>query len=156
MNINLTLFGQMISFALFVWFTMKFVWPPIMKALQEREKKIAEGLAAADRGKQEQILAAERAKEVLHEAKAGAADILSQAQKRAAVIVEEAKQDARTEGERLLHAARSEIDHETNRAKEQLREHVAALVVAGAQKVLEKEVDAAAHRDILQTISNQI
>lgn len=156
MNINLTLFGQMISFAVFVWFTIKYVWPPIMQALQEREKKIAEGLAAADRGKHDQILAAEKAKEVLHEAKTGAADILSQAQKRAAVIVEEAKKDARTEGERLLHAARAEIDHELNRAREQLREQVAGLVVAGAQKVLEKEIDASAHRDILKTIANQI
>ena len=115
MNINLTLFGQMVSFAVFVWFTMKFVWPPIVKALADRQAKIAEGLAAAERGQHEQELAQKRATEVLHEAKGQASEIIGQSQKRAAEIVDEAKGDARAEGQRLLTAARAEIEQEKNR-----------------------------------------
>lgn len=156
MNINLTLFGQLISFAVFVWFTMKYVWTPIMGALEERRKGIADGLAAAERGQHEQELAQERAKEVLHEAKGQAAEIVAQAQKRASEIVDEAKGNARTEGDRLLTAAQAEIEQETNRAREQLREAVAQLAIAGAQKILQKEINAEAHKDIVESLAKQI
>jgi F-type H+-transporting ATPase subunit b len=156
MNINLTLIGQLLTFVVFVWFTMKFVWTPIMGALEERRKGIADGLAASERGQHEQELAKERAKEVLHDAKAQASDIVGQAQKRAAEIVDEAKGNARVEGERILTAARSEIEQEANRAKEQLREKVAALAVIGAEKILRKEINADAHQDIVDSLAKEI
>jgi len=156
MNINLTLFGQLLSFVLFVWFTMKFVWPPIVKALEERKAKIADGLAAGERGQHEQQLAQQRAKEQLVEAKKQAAEIVVKAEKRAAEIVEEAKGDARTEGERLLKAAQAEIEQETNKVREQLRGKVAELAVVGAEKILRKEINAEAHNDIVDAVANQI
>ena len=156
MNINLTLFGQMVSFAVFVWFTMKFIWPPIVKALEDRKAKIAEGLAAAERGHQKQELAQKRASEVLNEAKSQAAEIVGMGQKRASEIVDEAKGDARSEGERLLTAARAEIEQETNRVKEQLREQVARLAMSAAEKILQKEIDAAKHKDLLDSVAKQI
>ncbi|MCG6863229.1 MAG: F0F1 ATP synthase subunit B [Chromatiaceae bacterium] len=156
MNINLTLFLQMISFAVFVWFCMKFVWPPIVNALAERKTKIAEGLAAAERGHKEQELGQHRATEIMKEAKSHAADIVSQAQKRAAEIVDEAKQDAREEGARLVHAAQAEIDQEINRAREELREKVAVLAVAAAEKILQKEIDPAVHGSLVDSFAKQI
>jgi len=156
MNINLTLFGQMISFAVFVWFTMKFIWPPIVKALEERKAKIAEGLAAAERGHHEQEIGQKRAKEIMRQAKAEAADFVSQAQKRAAEIVDEARQDARAEGDRLVTAARAEIDHERNKVREELRERVAELAVAAAEKILQREIKAEDHRVLLDTFAKQI
>ncbi len=156
MNINLTLIGQTLTFIVFVWFCMKFVWPPIMQALHDRKAKIADGLAAAERGQHEKELADKRAKEVLHEVKADAAEIIAQAQKRASEIVEEAKDDARTEGERLKDAARAEIEQEANRAKEHLRGQVVSLAVAGASKVLEREIDEQAHSDMLDKLASQI
>jgi F-type H+-transporting ATPase subunit b len=156
MNINLTLFLQMISFAAFVWFCMKFVWPPIVNALAERKTKIAEGLAAAERGHKEQELGQHRATEIMKEAKSHAADIVSQAQKRAAEIVDEAKQDAREEGARLVHAAQAEIDQEINRAREELREKVAVLAVAAAEKILQKEIDPAVHGSLVDSFAKQI
>ncbi len=152
MNINLTLIVQLISFALFVWFCMKFVWPPIIGALDARKKEIADGLAAAERGKHEQELAEKRAKELLAETKEQAAELIAQAQKRASEIVEESKGEARAEGQRLLEAARAEIDQEVNRAKEQLRSQVVALAVSGAGKVLAREIDAKAHADLLEEL----
>ncbi len=156
MNINLTLIGQSISFAIFVWFCMKFVWPPLVKALDERKKTIAEGLASAERGKREHELAENRAKELLHEAKEQAGDIIAHAQKRASEIVEESKDQARTEGERILTAARAEIDREINSAREQLRGQVAALAVAGAGRVLAKEIDAKAHGALLDDLVSNL
>lgn len=156
MNINLTLFAQMISFAVFVWFTMKFIWPPIITALETRKAKIAEGLAEAERGHHEKELARKRATELLQEAKAQAADIVNSAQKRAAEIVDEAKQDARAEGERLLVAAKAEIDQETNRVKERLRERVAELAIAASEKILQREIDVDRHRGILESVAKQI
>ena len=156
MNINLTLMGQSLTFIVFVWFCMKFVWPPIMNALEERKKKIADGLAAAERGAHEQELAEKRAAEVLHEAKQQAQDILAQAQKRASEIVEEAKTNAREEGERIITAANAEIEQEANRAREELRGQVASLAVAGASKVLKREVDAAANEDLLKDLVAQL
>lgn len=156
MNINLTLFGQMVSFAVFVWFTMKYIWPPIVKALEERQGKIAEGLAAAERGHHEQELAQKRARDVLQDAKVQAGEVVGLAQRRAAEIVDEAKTDARAEGERILVAARAEIEQERNRVKEQLREQVAQLALAAAEKILQKEIDAAKHKDLLDAVAKQI
>lgn len=156
MNINATLIGQAISFIFFVWFTMKFVWPPIMSALEERKKKIADGLAAAERGKHEQALAEQRATEVIAEAKQEASNIIAQAQKRANEIVEEAKETARAEGDRIVTSANAEIEQEVNRAKESLRGQVVSIAVAGAGKVLKREIDAKAHDDLLQDLVSQI
>jgi F-type H+-transporting ATPase subunit b len=156
MNINLTLIGQSIVFALFVWFTMKFVWPPIMTALTDRKKAIADGIAAGERGAHEKELAEKRAIEKLNEAKQEAQDIISQAQKRASEIVEEAKGNAHTEGERIITAANAEIEQELNRAREELRGQVATLVVSGASKILKREVDAAANEEILKDLVAQL
>ena len=156
MNINLTLIGQLVSFVVFVWFTMKFVWTPIMGALDTRRKEIADGLAAAERGQHEQELAKERAKESLHEAKQQAAEIVNQAHKRANEIIEEAKNDAKAEGDRILTAAQAEIEQEVNRSREALREKVAVLVISGAEKVLQKEINADVHKDVVENIAGQI
>ena len=156
MNINLTLFGQLITFVVFVWFTMKYVWTPIVAALETRKKGIADSLAQAERGKHEQELAKQRASEILQKAKSEASDIVGNAQKRAAGIVEEAKGDARGEGARILSAARAEIDREVSRAREQLREQVAVLAVAGAEKILKREIDAAAHKGVVDEIAKQL
>jgi F-type H+-transporting ATPase subunit b len=156
MNINATLIAQAISFAFFVWFCMKFVWPPIMNALEERKKKIADGLAAAERGKHEQELAEQRATEVIGEAKQEASNIIAQAQKRASEIVEEAKDTARTEADRIVASANAEIEQEVNRAKEHLRGQVVSIAVAGAGKVLNRELDDKAHDDLLKDLVTQI
>jgi F-type H+-transporting ATPase subunit b len=156
MNINVTLFMQMIAFGVFVWFCMKFVWPPIVHALAERKNKIAEGLAAAERGHHEQELGQKRAKEIMQEAKQQAAEILNQANKRASEIVEEAKGDGNQERERIIHAAQAEIEQEANRAREELREKVAQLAVAAAGKILEKEIDAKAHESLVDSFAKQI
>lgn len=156
MNINLTLIGQLVTFVVFVWFTMKYVWTPIMGALEARRKEIADGLAAAERGQHEQELAEERAKEALHEAKQQAAEIVNQAHKRASEIVEEAKNDAKAEGDRIVTAAQAEIEQELNRSREALREKVAILVVSGAEKILQKEINADAHKDVVENVAGQI
>ena len=156
MNINATLIGQAIAFFLFVVFCMKYVWPPILHALEERKKKIADGLAAGEHGKQEQLLAEERAKDLLRKAKEQAGEIITRADKRAAEIVDEAKQDAKAEGGRMLTAARAEIDQEVNRVKEDLRGQVVSIALAGASKVLEREVDENAHADLLNKMAAEI
>jgi F-type H+-transporting ATPase subunit b len=156
MNINATLIGQAIAFFLFVVFCMKYIWPPIMHALQERKKKIADGLAAGERGKHEQQLAMERAKEILREAKDQAGEIIGRAEKRANEIIDEAKGEAREEGSRLLTASRAEIAQEINRAKEELRAQVVALAMQGAGKVLQREVDAKVHADLLNRLAAEI
>lgn len=156
MNINLTLIGQLISFVVFVWFTMKFVWTPIMNALEQRRKEIADGLAAAERGQHEQELAQERASKALHKAKQQAADIINQAHKRAGEIVDEGKDNAKLEGDRILTAAKAEIDQEINRAREELRQKVAVLVITGAEKVLQKEINSEVHNDVVSNIAGQI
>ena len=156
MNNNLTLIAQLISFAVFVLFTMKFVWPPIVKALEERKAKIADGLAAAERGQHEQELAEKKAAERLHEAKQQAAEIIAKAEKRGNEIVEEAKAEARTEGDRLVTAAHAEIEQETNRAREELRERMATLAIAAAEKILQKEINASAHKKIVDSFAKQI
>ena len=156
MNINLTIIGQSITFIVFVWFCMKFVWPPIMAALTERKQKIADGLAAAEKGKHDEELAKQRATEVLKEAKVKAQEIIAQAEKRASEIVEEAKDTARAEGQRLVAAANAEIEQEVNRAREQLRGQVVSLAVAGAGKVLKREVDEKANEDLLKDLVAQL
>jgi len=156
MNINLTLIGQSITFALFVWFCMKYIWPPIMGALEARRKEIAEGLAAAERGQHAQELAEKRATEHIRDAKGQASDIITQAQKRASEIVEEAKDDAKTEADRIVTGANAEIAQETNRAREQLRQEVVSLAMAGAEKVLKREVDKTAHASTLNDLATQL
>ena len=156
MNITATLIGQTITFFLFVWFCMKLVWPPIMNALATRKQQIADGLAAGERGKHELELASKRATDNLRESKAKAAEVIAQAEKRAAQIVDEAKGVAKTEGDRLIVAAKAEIDQEATRARESLRESVATLAVAGAEKILRREVDATAHADLLEAIKKEL
>lgn len=156
MNINLTLIGQSIMFFMFVVFCMKVVWPPIMKALADRRVKIAEGLAAGERAVREQELAKERAMQTLRDAKMQATEVVTLAQKRAAEIIEEAKEDARSEGDRLVGAARTEIELESNRAREELRRRIGQLALAGAEKILQREVNAATHRDIVESLVKQI
>jgi len=155
-NINATLLGQAITFAILIWFTMKFVWPPIMNALAERRKQIADGLAAGERGKHELELASKRAVENLHEAKQKAAEIIAQADKRAAQLVEEAKGVAKLEADRMIAGAQASIAQETVRAKEVLRGQVAGLAVAGAEKILRREIDAQAHADLLDAIKSEL
>jgi len=156
MNINLTLIGQSITFAFFIWFCMKFVWPPIMKALAERRGKIADGLAAAEKGQHEEELAKKRAAEILKKAKDQAADIIRHAEKRAAEIIDEASTDAKAEGQRLIHAAEAEIAQSVTQAREHLRGQVVNLVVAGAGKVLKREIDAKANEDLLKDLAAQL
>lgn len=156
MNINLTLVGQMITFALFVWFTMRFVWPPITKALQERQKRIADGLAATEQSVRELELAQHKAAELLREAKTQAATIVEHAHKQAAHLIEESKDQARIEGERLLNFAQAEIDREVATAKQQLRAQVAAIAVAGAEKILARHIDVAANQDLIEKMVEQI
>jgi F-type H+-transporting ATPase subunit b len=155
-NINATLFGQAIWFAVFIWITMKFVWPPMKRAMEQRQKQIADGLAAAERGRHDLELAAKRAEELLREARTQAQEILTQAEKRAAQVVDEAKGQAKTEGDRIVTAAKSEIDQEVFRAKEALRSQVAALAVQGAEKILRREVDAKAHADLLNAVAAEL
>jgi F-type H+-transporting ATPase subunit b len=155
-NINLTLIGQSIAFLVFIYFCMKFVWPPITEALAERTKKIAEGLAAAEQGMKAQELAEVKVQTALNEAKQQASEIITQAQKRANELVEEAKHTALQEGDRIKASAHSDIEKEINKAKEQLRAQVSALAIAGAEKVLSKEVNAETHRAVLDDLAAQI
>jgi F-type H+-transporting ATPase subunit b len=156
MNINLTLIGQSITFGLFVWFCYAFIWPPLVGALEKRKKHIADGLAAAERGQHEQELAEKKAAEQLKKAKGQAADIIAQAQKRATEIVDEAKDDARSEADRIKAGANAEIEQEVNRAREHLRKEVVALAIAGAEKVLKREVDAEAHASTLNEMAARL
>ncbi|WP_077728312.1 F0F1 ATP synthase subunit B [Methylocaldum sp. 14B] len=156
MSINATLIGQMITFALLVWFTMKYVWPPLMQTLEERKKKIADGLASAEKGKHEMELAEKRATALLREAKDQAADIVNLAQKRASEVVEESKQSAKDEGERIVAAAKAEIERELQQAKEGLRQQVAVLAISAAEQILQKEVDQKKHREIIDNLGKQL
>lgn len=155
MNINLTMLGQAIAFGIFVWFTWRFVWPPLMRAIDTRQRTIADGLAAAEKGKQELAQADKKSNELVQEARTRAAEIIAQAERRAAQIVEEAKGSAKNEGDRIIAGAKAEIDQEVSRAKETLREQVAALAVAGAEKILRREVDSKAHVDLLAQLKQE-
>ena len=156
MNLNYTLIGQMIFFAGFVLFCMKYVWPPIMAAMSEREKKISDGLAAADRAEKDLELAQKKAGKNLTEAKAQAAELIEQANKRSNQIVDEAKEIARQEGDRLITAARAEIEQEKNRVIEELRSEVAAIAIKGAEKILGSTIDASKHSELLDTLAAEI
>jgi len=156
MNINLTLLAQAVSFAILIWFTVKLIWPPLLRAVETRQKTIADGLAAAQRGKLELEQASQKAGQELSVAKEKASDIIAQAEKRATEIIEEAKGTAKTEGDRIIAGARAEIDQEVNRAKEALRQQVSSLAVAGAEKILRKEIDAKAHAAMLNTLANEL
>jgi len=156
MDINATILGQVVAFAIFVWFCMKFVWPPLIKAMHERQEKIAHGLQAADQAGKDLELAKEKAAETLREAKHQAAALIEQANKRANQLVEEAKEQARVEGERLKHSAQTEIEREVNRAEDQLRAQVAALSIAGAEKILAASVDQAAHGKMLEQLAAEL
>lgn len=156
MNINLTLFGQMLAFVAFVLFCMKYVWPPILGAMREREQKIADGLAAAEKADHDLELAQEKAVERLREAKEEAAGIVDAANRRAAQIVEESKDAARVEAERIKAAAQAEIEQETNRAREHLRSQVATLSLAGAEKVLGATIDQRAHAKLVDQLAAEL
>ena len=156
MNINFTLFAQAATFAVFIWFTAYFVWPYLGRAIEARQKQVAEGLAAAERGKQDLEQAAARTQDMLRETRQQTQEILAQAEKRASAIIEEAKLTASEEGARLVAGAKAEIDQELSRARESLRGQVAALAVAGAEQILRREVDAKAHADLLAAVERQL
>lgn len=156
MNINLTLIGQVLAFFGFVWFCMKFVWPPIVAAMAERQQKIADGLAAADRASHDLELAKEKAVERLKEAKEEAAGIIDAANKRANQLVDEAKEAAVVEADRVKASAHAEIEQETNRAREQLRKQVASLSLAGAEKVLGATIDHNAHNELVEKLASEL
>ena len=156
MDINLTLIGQTIAMIVFVWFCMKFIWPPIMTAIEERQTQIADGLAAAERGKQSLEKAQAEADQIVEDARKQATGILDQANARANEIVAEGKADGVKERERQMSAARSEIEQETNRAREELRGQVSAIAVASAEKILNREIDASAHQDILGKLASEL
>jgi F-type H+-transporting ATPase subunit b len=156
MSFNLTLIAQAVAFALFIWFTVKFVWPPLLRAIEARQKTIADGLAAAEEGKRSLELSNKRADEEIKKARDRAAEVLTQAERRAAQMVEEAKNAAKEEGNREKAAAKAEIEQQVTRAREQLRDHVASLAVAGAEKILRREVDAKAHAELLDSIKRQL
>jgi len=155
-NINLTLIGQAIAFAIFVWFCVKYVWPPITAAMEARQKKIADGLSAADRASLDLELAQEKAAQQMQKAKEEAAVLIDKANKRAAQIVEASKDDARKEGEKLIEHARAEIQQERVQARDALRTEVAVLAIAGAEKILEATVDAKAHSEMLDKLAAQL
>ena len=156
MNINLTLVIQMIVFALLVWFTMRFVWPMILGAMEERSRKIALGLAAAEKGREELVQAEHKAEGVLREARDRAHQIVDQAQRRANDMIEHARQAASAEGQRALAGAQQQIELEATRARESLRRDLGALVVETASKLLEREIDARAHADLIEKFARQI
>lgn len=153
---NMTLVGQLTTFAVLAWFTHRFVWGPVTSMLEERRKRIAEGLAAAERGHHERELAEKHAKELLANTKEQAKEIIAQAHRRADEIIDEAKRDAREEGNRLVVAARAEIDQVMNRAREDLREEVVKLALEGAEQVLMREVDRKAHTKVLEKLARRL
>lgn len=156
MNLNATLFAQIVVFGILWWFTMKFVWPPITKALDERATKVADGLAAADKAKSELATANKRVEEQLVHSRNETTKLLADAEKRAQVIVDEAKKRAEEEGAKIVAAAKSEADQQTVRARETLRDQVAALAVKGAEQILQREVNAGVHAELLSRLKTEI
>jgi F-type H+-transporting ATPase subunit b len=156
MNINATLFAQAITFFAFIWFCAKFVWPPLTRAIDARQKQIADGLAAAEQGERTLELSTRQADEELVKARGRAADIIAQAEKRVAQMVEDAKAAAREESGREKAAAKAEIEQEVSRARETLRSQVATLAIAGAEQILRREVDAKTHADLLRALQTQL
>lgn len=156
MNITVTLIAQILAFLLLIWFVNKVMWKPMVGLMEARQKRIADGLAAAERGKQEQAEAEARAAEVLEESKQKAADIIAQAQRRAKEIEEQAKDNAKADAERIKTAAEAEIEREINQAREHLRSQVASIAIAGAEKVLKQQIDASAHDKLLSDLAAEI
>ena len=156
MNLNLTLVAQAVTFSAFIWFTVKFIWPFMLRAIETRQKTIADGLAAGEQGRRSLELSTRQADEEIKRARDRAAEILAQAEKRAAQMIDEAKSAAKEEGGREKAAAKAEIEQEVTRAREQLRDRVASLAVAGAEKILRREVDAKAHGELLESIKRQL
>jgi|SRR5687767_9105831 F-type H+-transporting ATPase subunit b len=156
MNLTFTLFAQAAVFIAFVLFTKRFVWPYMLRAIETRQKTIADGLAAAEEGRRSLEVSSRRADEELRKARDRATEVLAQAERRAAQMIEEARNAAKQEGEREKAAAKAEIAQEITRAREQLRDHVASLAVAGAEKILRREVDARAHGELLDSIKKQL
>ena len=157
MDINIgTLLGQTIAMIVFVWFCMKYIWPHIMVQIEARQKEIADGLAAAERGQTDLVAARAEADKILAAARDQARGIVDQANVRATGIVEEAKSAGEAEKQRQLEGARAEIDVEVNRAKDELRSHVATVAMAGAERILGREIDANAHRDLLDQLAAEL
>jgi F-type H+-transporting ATPase subunit b len=156
MNINLTLLMQAAAFAAFIWFTAKFVWPPLMRAVETRQKQIADGLAAGEEGRKSLANAEKRISDLVGEARAKAGEIVAQGEKFRQETVEQAKAEAKAEADRIVAAAKAEIAQEVARAKEDLRHQVSSLAIAGAEKILKREVDAKAHADLLAEIQRQV
>ena len=156
MDINATLIGQVLGFLILVWFTWKFIWPPLLGAIEERQKKIADGLAAADRGQKDLEDAKAKAGDIVREAREKAVQVVDQASKRSGELIDEAKHAAIAEGERLVAAARAEVATESARARDGLRREVAALAVAGTERLLGREVDARAHAELLEQLAAEI
>ena len=156
MNFNATLIGQTITFIVFVWFCMKYIWPPLMAALDERNARISEGLAAAQRGQQDLVDAQAKVSDSLNDAKQQAQEIINQAQKRANEIVDEAKGAARDEADKIKVAASADIDQQINSAREELRKEVSSIALAGAEQILKREVDAKVHAAVLDELVAKI
>jgi len=156
MNFNLTLIGQMAAFLLFIWFCAKLVWPPLLRAIEARQKQIADGLAQAERGRSSLADAQKQTDVILKEARDRAHELVASAEKAASVRIEESKSQAKAEGDRLVAAAKAQIEQEVQSAKQQLREQVAALAVSGAEKILAREVDARAHSEMLDRLKAQL
>ena len=156
MNFNFTLVGQLLAFILFVWFCMKYVWPPMLKILEEREKEIADGLNAASEGRRELEEANARKEEILGEAKKEAADLVGQATQRANQLVEEAKTSAQEEAEKIKVSAQNDIEQSTKRAREELRSEVATLAVAGAEKILNSEIDEKKNSELIDELTKEL
>lgn len=156
MDINFTLFAQAFVFAVFIWFTARFVWPPLMRAVDQRQKTIADGLAAAEQGSRSLQEAAAKSDEALKAARAQAQDILSAANKQAVQVVEQAKTQAKTEADRIAVGAREEVEREVAKARETLRKQVGELAVIGATKILKREIDAKAHADVLKDLAARV
>jgi len=156
MNLNATLLAQAVVFAVFIWLTAKLIWPHLMRAIEARQKTIADGLAAAEEGKRALEVSSKTAEASLREARGRAADVLAQAEKRATQMIEEARNAAKEEGNREKAAAKAEIEQQVTRAREQLRDRVASLAVAGAEKILRREVDTKVHAELLDSIKRQL
>lgn len=156
MNLNVTMIAQAVTFFVFIWFCKKLIWPFLIRAIEVRQKQIADGLAAAEEGRQSLERSAKQADEAIAQARGRANEIVVQAEKRASQMIEEAKASAKVEGERLVAGAKAEIDQEVSRAKETLRSQVAALAVAGAEQILKREVDAKAHAEMLAAVQRQL
>ena len=156
MDLNLTIIGQTIAMIVFIWFCMKFVWPPIMSMIEERQTQIADGLAAAEKGSRSLEEAQVKIQQIEDEARGQAREIIDQANSRAGSIVEEARSTANSEKERILESAQDEVEQEVNRARDALRSQVGAIAIAGAEKILTREIDASAHQDLLDKLSGEI